>query len=296
MTPRNGDSVTFSRGARAHASIDGRPGRAIALSGERDAVLGEQARERLGEKEIVFALAQRRQRIDPFELGIDATGMAHDHAAVGHGGKETGKQRGKIGIAAKYVRAGERRVGEAAEVTGAAGKAAAEPFDQEPLWIGKAREDGSTAGTLARPGAQASLFDGGKHGLAQLRQVMHVPMPVDEIGRAPKRRLERGELRPHFRCQRGAVSLRMNVSRMSCCRLGNVRSAFAAKPLLSGRNGVVKVKCRPIATRRLPALRMPNASASERVKLGAATMAEVALMRPRRTRSRIAALTAGEMP
>jgi hypothetical protein len=37
-------------------------------------VLGEQARESLGEKEIVFALSQRRQRIDPFELGIDPSG------------------------------------------------------------------------------------------------------------------------------------------------------------------------------------------------------------------------------
>ena len=39
-----------------------------------------------------------------------------------------------------------------------------------------------------------------------------------------------------------------------------------------------------------------SAAASARSKLGATTMTEVALMRPRAIRSRIAALTPGEMP
>ena len=43
-------------------------------------------------------------------------------------------------------------------------------------------------------------------------------------------------------------------------------------------------------------LTIMSAIASERWKLGAVTMTEVALMRPRATRSRIAALTPAEMP
>ena len=65
---------------------------------------------------------------------------------------------------------------------------------------------------------------------------------------------------------------------------------------LSGRNGAVNVKCSPIATRRAAELSAPSAIASEREKVGAATSADVALRRPRVTRSRMAVLTPGESP
>jgi hypothetical protein len=70
-------------------------------------------------------------------------------------------------------------------------------------------------------------------------------------------------------------------------------SASGAKPFVNGRNGAVSVTCNPIATFRPPALRIVSEIASDRLKLGASTMTEVALTRPRSTRSRIAALTPG---
>jgi hypothetical protein len=76
----------------------------------------------------------------------------------------------------------------------------------------------------------------------------------------------------------------------------NSPSRTGKKPTLRGLNGAVSVTCNPIATRRAPALSMASEAASERPKLGAATITEVALMRPRTTRSRIALLTEAEMP
>jgi len=65
-----------------------------------------------------------------------------------------------------------------------------------------------------------------------------------------------------------------------------------AKSLLSGLNGAVSVRCRPIAA--LPAVF--NASISGTVQLGATTMTDVALSLSRPISSRIAALTPGAMP
>jgi len=76
----------------------------------------------------------------------------------------------------------------------------------------------------------------------------------------------------------------------------NVPSRVGRYPRLIGLNRPVRVTCRPIATRRAPALSIFRELASERSKLGAATMTEVALSRPCTTRLRIALLTAGEMP
>ena len=73
-------------------------------------------------------------------------------------------------------------------------------------------------------------------------------------------------------------------------------SLSGVKLLLKGRNGAVSARCRPIATRGPAEFSTSSAIASERRKLGAATSTEVALRRPRTTRSRIAVLTAFEMP
>ena len=68
------------------------------------------------------------------------------------------------------------------------------------------------------------------------------------------------------------------------------------KLAVSGRNGPVKVRCNPIARRRPAALRLESKLASDRDQLGATTITEVALSRPPSKSSRMAALTAGEMP
>ena len=71
-------------------------------------------------------------------------------------------------------------------------------------------------------------------------------------------------------------------------------SRVGAKPALIGRNGAVNVTCSPIAAPCDAAA--ASAAASPGEKLGASTMTEVALMRRRTMRSRIAPLTAGDMP
>ena len=76
----------------------------------------------------------------------------------------------------------------------------------------------------------------------------------------------------------------------------NAPSLSGSKPALSGRNGAVSVRCSPIATRGAAELSTLSAIASERCRLGATTITEVALRRPRTIRSRIAVLTEGEMP
>src|SRR6478735_7442380 len=73
-------------------------------------------------------------------------------------------------------------------------------------------------------------------------------------------------------------------------------SLTGPKPLLRGRNGAVSPRCNPIATRGATELSTLSELASERQKLGAATSTDVALRRPRTTRSRMAILTELEMP
>jgi hypothetical protein len=68
------------------------------------------------------------------------------------------------------------------------------------------------------------------------------------------------------------------------------------KLLLRGRNGAVRPRCSPIATRGVTELSVLSESASERERLGATTSTDVAFRRPRTTRSRMAMLTEFEMP
>ena len=120
---------------------------------------------------------------------------------------------------------------------------------------------------------------------------------VDEIRRLAELRDEGVELRRDLGCEPLAVEQAAAVPRtIISASETNVPSRVGRKPGLIGLNRPVSVTCRPIATRRAPALSIFSEPASERSKLGAATMTEVALSRPCTTRSRIALLTAGEMP
>ena len=76
----------------------------------------------------------------------------------------------------------------------------------------------------------------------------------------------------------------------------NRPSRNGVKPSLIGLNGPVSVTCNPSAARFSPELSVSSAAASSLPKCGAATMMDVALMRPREINSRIAALTPGEIP
>ncbi len=91
---------------------------------------------------------------------------------------------------------------------------------------------------------------------------------------------------------RRCITARANVAASD----RNLPSRVGVKVPLSGKYGAVSVRWSPIATRRATELSASSANASKRPKLGAATITEVALMRPRTTRSRMATSTAGEMP
>ena len=84
-----------------------------AVSGERDAMRPQHAREPVAGQVSEFALALRRQRIEPFEFGIDEARMAHHHALRRQILKEARKQPGKIRFRrhGEVVSAGERRIG-----------------------------------------------------------------------------------------------------------------------------------------------------------------------------------------
>jgi len=68
------------------------------------------------------------------------------------------------------------------------------------------------------------------------------------------------------------------------------------KLAVRGRKEPVKVRCSPTARRWPAPLRPDSKLACDRDQLGATTITEVALSRPRCKSSRMAALTAGEMP
>ena len=124
---------------------------------------------------------------------------------------------------------------------------------------------------------------------------MDVLMAVDIIRRAAEGVLECRELREDLGFEQ-MRALPMRERAAGHCRQRRERAVgrSGAKPEVSGLNGPVSVTCRPMAARVDAASR--SALASSREKLGAAVITEVALSRPREIRSRIAALTAGEMP
>ncbi len=121
-------------------------------------------------------------------------------------------------------------------------------------------------------------------------------MAVDVIRRAAEGVVKGRELRRDLGRDRRAIEPPSSARAIMAPIGRNAPRRAGAKPGVSGRNGAVSVRCRPIATRVAAPSRVASDRASARVKLGATTITEVALSRPRATRSRIAALTAGDMP
>ena len=119
---------------------------------------------------------------------------------------------------------------------------------------------------------------------------MDVLMAVDVIGRAAEGAIESAELRRNLGFEEsGAV--RAGSARPAIAASGrNAPSRSGAKPGDSGRNGAVSVTCSPIAARAAGGAQRRGLSLREARR---PTMTDVALMRPRAMRSRIAALDRG---
>ena len=121
-------------------------------------------------------------------------------------------------------------------------------------------------------------------------------MPVDEIGWAAEA-LAKGVQLAAISDTSASCRKRCSNAWPSVAASGRKAPARSGrKPLVTGRNGAVSVRWSPIATRGAAALSVSSEIASERCRLGATTITEVALMRPRTTRSRMAVLTEVEMP
>src|SRR3954447_19677395 len=99
----------------------------------------------------VFALAQRGQRVEPFQFGVDEARMAHDQAAFRYAVQKGREDLLEVRIGPIRVGPGKSRVGDNAKAVSARAKLAAEPVDQQSLWVGEAAVQRQTAAALAHP-------------------------------------------------------------------------------------------------------------------------------------------------
>src|SRR5262249_9761263 len=98
------------------------------------------------------------------------------------------------GRVVEVVGAGEGGVGAQAKLLRAAAKAAAEYVEEEALAVAEKVAGAAHAAALPHPGGRGLLLDHLEHGVAELREQLHVLMPVDEIGQLSEQLLEHGKL------------------------------------------------------------------------------------------------------
>jgi len=98
----------------------------------------EQAGKRVVDQEEVFALAQSGEWVEPLELGVDETGVAHNHAPVRQPTKKLGKDLGIVRVLRKAVGPGEGRIDAHAMPVGEAAEAAAQYIERNCLSVGHA--------------------------------------------------------------------------------------------------------------------------------------------------------------
>src|SRR5262249_54513434 len=115
---------------------------------------GEHGREGLARQICVFALAQSRERVEPFKLRVDAARMAHDDAAVRELIEKPGKYLVEIGARPERIGAGEGRVGAHTMRPRALAERGAERIDQQSLGVRQAVAQRRHAAALAHPCAR----------------------------------------------------------------------------------------------------------------------------------------------
>src|SRR5262249_62048689 len=98
----------------------------------------------------------------------------------------------------KVIGTSERHIGANAELRRASAEASADEVEAKPFGIREARAHRQNAAALTHPCGGRYLSNGGKHGLANLRQQMNMLMAIDKIRQSPKRARERRDLGGHF--------------------------------------------------------------------------------------------------
>ena len=256
----------------------------------------QQFRKRLAGEEGIFLLAHGGKMVEAYEARHRRSrdGTSPRRRRAGHRGTRRTRRRSSIGArncrrrqSPDWSARRPRRCGSA--------HAPAEHVEEMRLGVAAALEEWRGAPALPNPRRGRALLHHCEQCVADLRQEMHVLVPIDEI-RQPSERT-RGTPRsgaPPRSPQRGHRACAKARAPASAAATESFRRPRPDETRSSGRNGAVRVKCRPIAAR--PAAASASASASAFAKLGAPTITEVALRRPRAMRSRMARFTAGEMP
>src|SRR5579862_3093049 len=199
-------------------------GEAGAPSGERVTAPLQKPRKCVVEKKSVLAFAQLGERIQPGQLSVDDSRMAHDHAAIRHAVEKAGKKFGIIGAGVERIGPGKCRVGAQALLAGKAAKAPAQRVQHEALRL---EIFARRASALAEPRVRCGVLSDAQERFADLRKDANGPA-ISASSRAGVRLRE-------------SPRLAMEASGK------NVPRRSGAKPSVCGRNGAVRVRCKPIA-------------------------------------------------
>src|SRR5262252_5957570 len=128
----------------------------------------EQVGKRVVDQKEVFALAQSGEWIEPLELGIDETGVAHHHAPVRQPAKKLGKDLSIVCVLRKAVRTGEGRIDAHAMPIGEAAEAAAQDIERNCLLVGRALVQRADPPALPYPNVWCDILHYTKQCLANL--------------------------------------------------------------------------------------------------------------------------------
>src|SRR5262249_12265039 len=159
----------------------------------------------IADKKGIFLLPERRQRIEPLQFGVDEAGMTHDDAAVGQVIEKTREQRLEIRSLVEFVSSREGRIGVQPQRGGPAPEPAAPKVEQQSLGVGKSLRMRWRPCALEQPRIGGGARTDVEHGVADLREQMHVVMAVDEIGGAAERVEKSLHLRGNLRDERRRV-------------------------------------------------------------------------------------------
>src|SRR5579862_2167363 len=196
-------------------------GEAGAPSGERVTAPLQKPRKCVVEKKSVLAFAQLGERIQPGQLSVDDSRMAHDHAAIRHAVEKAGKKFGIIGAGVERIGPGKCRVGAQALLAGKAAKAPAQRVQHEALRL---EIFARRASALAEPRVRCGVLSDAQERFADLRKDVDVLVAVDVVGRPAEGGAESRELAGNFGVEQG----RGETARKSPTRHGGERQKCAA--------------------------------------------------------------------
>src|SRR6516165_2371915 len=104
---------------------------------KREGAGGKHCGEGIAGQKFVLPLADPGDRIKPLQLGIDKTGMAHNHAVIRQPLQKTRKERAEISVLGKVIGAGKGWIGAQAKSYRPAAESTTEQIEEKPLRVGE---------------------------------------------------------------------------------------------------------------------------------------------------------------